>query len=75
MKFTQEQEEIYQMLIEEAERDIEKNGVMTEEEFWSKFNKLERRCEKYQNLIENRKNIKLSTIKCFGKISKKYIRA
>lgn len=74
MKFTQEQEEIYQMLIEEAERDIEKNGTMSWEEFCQKLERIERREGLYDKKIKYNKKIQLKLMKCFGKISKKFVR-
>jgi len=42
-KFSPEQEEIFRILVEEAERDIEKNGTISEEEFWAMLEEEERR--------------------------------
>ena len=72
-KFSPEQEEIFRMLVEEAERDIEKNGTISEEEFWALLEDEERSEGIY--LKKRRNNIKLHLAKCIGKISRRFIRA
>lgn len=70
-KFSPEQEEIFRILVEEAERDVEKNGTISWEEFWAMLEEEERR----EELYVRPKNIKLNLAKCIGKISKRFIRA
>lgn len=74
-KFTKEQEEAFAILIEEAEKDMEENGTLSEEEFWELLEESERRKEAYtKNKIEKKQNIKSNIVKCFGKMSKRFIR-
>lgn len=73
-KFSQEQEEYFRMCIEEAERDIEENGTLTEEEFWALMEEDERSEGIYRKRTIRKNNIQLSLLKCFGKISKKFVK-
>lgn len=72
-KWTIEDEMSFLPFIEEAERDIEENGTLSEEEFWNLLEEEERRDGQY--LKKRRNNIKLHLVKCIGKISRKFIRA
>lgn len=72
-KFSKEQEEYFRMCIEEAERDIKENGTLTEEEFW-KLMEQERSEGIYQKRNIRKNNIKLNLLKCFGKISRRFIK-
>lgn len=49
-KISKEDIEIFTMLAEEAERDIEENGTYTEEEFWKLVEEDERREKQCENL-------------------------
>lgn len=48
-KLSQEDIEIFTMLAEEAERDIEENGIYTEEEFWKLIEEDERKEKQCEN--------------------------
>ena len=69
-KLSQEDIEIFTMLAEEAERDIEENGGMSWDEFWERLEEDERR----ERLYKKTNMTKLRLAKCFGKISKKFVR-
>ncbi len=69
-KLSKEDKEIFIMLAEEAERDIEENGALSEEEFWALVEEDERR----EKLYKKTNIIKLNTAKCLEKISKKFVR-
>lgn len=71
-KFSEEQETIFRMCIEEAERDIEKNGTITWEEFLERLEEDERR----EGVYTKRKHtIRLHLARCFGKISRRFVKA
>lgn len=70
-KWTIEDEMRFLPFIEEAERDMEENGTLSEEEFWDLLE--ERRDGQYLKRRNN--NIKLHLVKCIGKISRRFIRA
>lgn len=73
-KFTEEQEAIFNMLVEEAEIDVEKNGTISWEEFWKFVDELEedeRRERKY--IKQNAMKLRLAA--WLGKISRKFIKA
>lgn len=75
-KFSKEQEEYFRMCIEEAERDIEENGTITWDELWQKIEEDERREGIYtKRRITQNYNMKLSLAKCFGKISRRFVKA
>lgn len=75
-KFSKEQEEYFRMCIEEAERDIEKNGTISWEELWERIEEDERREGIYTKMsLTKRYNIKLGLAKCFGKISRRFVKA
>lgn len=69
-KLSKEDIEIFTMLAEEAERDIEENGGMSWSEFWERLEEDERR----EGLYKKTNMTKLRLAKCFGKISKKFVR-
>lgn len=56
--------------VEEAIRDIEKNGTMPIEDFWKRLEEAERR----DKLYKKQRIMKLHTMKNFGKIVKKFVR-
>ncbi len=70
---SEEEWEYYKPFIEEAERDIEENGVLTEEEFWALVDEEERK-ERRERLSKIKDITKLRLAKCFGKISKRFVR-
>ena len=72
-KFSPEQEEIFRILVEEAERDVEKNGTISWEEFWAMLEEEERSEGIYLKKKSN--NMQLRLARCIGKISRKFIRA
>ena len=72
-KFSEEQEEYFRMCIEEAERDIEENGTLSEEEFWSLMEE-DGSEEIYKKRSIRKNNIQLNLLKCFGNISKKFVK-
>lgn len=49
-KLSKEDIEIFTMLAEEAERDIEENGGMSWNEFWQRLEEDERREKRCENL-------------------------
>ncbi len=65
-ELSKEDKEIFIMLAEEAERDMEENGALSEEEFWALVEEDERR----EKLYKKTNIIKLNTAKCLEKISK-----
>lgn len=67
---TIEDEKRLMPFVEEAIRDIEKNGTYTEEEFWKLVEEDERR----EKLYKRPNTIKLNIAKCLEKISKKFVR-
>ena len=74
-KWTIEDEIRFLPFIEEAERDIEKNGTITWEELTQRLEEYERREGLYANKkITKRQSIKLNLEKYFGKISRKFVR-
>lgn len=76
-KWTIEDEEMYWPYIEEAERDIEINGTISEEEFWTWLEQLdeeEGRERKYKS-IRSIQNIRLRLAKTLGRISRRFIKA
>lgn len=70
---SEEELEYYRPFIEEAERDIEENGVLTEEEFWALVEEEERK-ERRERLSKIKDITRLRLAKCFGKISKRFVR-
>lgn len=70
-KFTIEDEKRLMPFVEEAIRDIEKNGTMPIEDFWKRLEEAERR----DKLYKKQRIMKLHTMKNFGKIVKKFVRA
>ena len=72
-KWTMEDEERYLPFIEEAERDIEINGTIPEEEFWKLVEEDERREGLYKS-TRNIGNIRLHLAKTLGKISRRFVR-
>lgn len=70
---SEEEWEYYKPFIEEAERDIEENGVLTEEEFWSLVEEEERK-ERRERLSKIKDITRLRLAKCFGRISKRFVR-
>ena len=72
-KWTIEDEEMYWPYIEEAERDIEINGTISEEEFWKLVEEDERREGVYKS-TRNMGSIRLHLTKTLGKISRRFVR-
>lgn len=72
-KWTIEDEMRFMPFIEEGERDIEENGLLSEEEFWALLEEEERRDGIYTK--RNKNTIKLHLARCIGKISRRFIRA
>lgn len=70
---SEEEWEYYRPFIEEAERDIEENGVLTEEEFWALVEEEEQK-ERRERLSKIKDITRLRLAKCFGRISKRFIR-
>lgn len=70
-KFSSEQEEIFRILVEEAERDIEKNGTIPWEEVMKELEEEERR----EGIYKKQSTIKLHLASWLGKISRKFVRA
>jgi len=70
-KFSPEQEEIFRILVEEAERDVEKNGTIPWEEFWQELEEEERR----EGIYKKQNTITLRLASWLGKISRKFVRA
>lgn len=74
-KWTIEDEMRFLPFIEEAERDIKENGTITWEELTQRLEEYERREGLYINKKMNkRQNIKLNLARCFGKISRRFVR-
>ena len=73
-KITSEEAKYFIEKAEEADKDAEKNGTLTEEEFDMWLEKYEREYEKNRRLEKLRKNIKLNIPKFIGKMSKRFIR-
>lgn len=70
---SEEEWEYYKPFIEEAERDIEENGVLTEEEFWALVEEEEKK-ERRERLSKIKDITRLRLAKYFGKISKRFVR-
>lgn len=70
---SEEEWKYYKPFIEEAERDIEENGVLTEEEFWALVEEEEIK-ERRERLSKIKDITRLRLAKCFGKISKRFVR-
>lgn len=70
---SQEEWEYYKPFIEEAERDIEENGTLSWEEFWSLVEQEENK-ERRERLSKIKDITKLRLANCFGKISKRFVR-
>lgn len=70
---SKEEWEYYKPFIEEAERDIEENGVLTEEEFWALVEEEDRK-ERRERLSKIKDVTRLRLAKCFGEISKRFVR-
>ena len=70
---SQEEWEYYKPFIEEAERDIEENGTLSWDEFWSLVEEEEKK-ERRERLSKIKDITRLRLAKCFGKISKKFVR-
>ena len=74
-KWTIEDEMRFMPFIEEGERDIEENGTITWEELMQRLEEEERREGVYiRKKITKKQNIKLNLAKCFGKISRRFVR-
>ena len=65
---SEEEWEYYRPFIEEAERDIEENGVLTEEEFWALVEEEEKK-ERRKRLSKIKDITRLRLAKCFYLIS------
>lgn len=70
-EFTIEDEKRLMPFVEEGIREIEENGTMPIEEFWKRLDEVERR----ERLYKKQRIIKLHTMKSFGKIVKRFVRA
>ncbi len=70
---SEEEWEYYRPFIEEAERDIEENGVLTEDEFWALVEEEEKK-ERRERLSKIKDITRLRLAKCFGEISKRFVR-
>lgn len=70
---SEEEWEYYRPFIEEAERDIEEGRVYTEEEFWALLEEEEKK-ERRERLSKVKDVTKLRMQKCFGKISKRFVK-
>ncbi len=70
---SEEEWEYYKPFIEEAERDIEENGVLAEEEFWALVEEEEKK-ERRERLSKIKDITRLRLAKYFGKISKRFVR-
>ncbi len=70
-KFTIEDEKRLMPFVEEGIRDIEENGTMPIEEFWKRLDEVERR----ERLYKKQRITRLHSMKSFGKIMKKFVRA
>lgn len=70
---SKEEWEYYKPFIEEAERDIEENGTLSWEEFWSLVEQEEKK-ERRERLSKIKDITKLRLASCFGKISKRFVR-
>lgn len=73
MKFSEEQEAYFAEKIAEAERDIALHGTISEKEFWAQVKEMEEEDRMEREL--KRRNIKLSLIRPFSRITKRFIRA
>lgn len=70
---SKEEWEYYRPFIEEAEKDIEEGRVYTEEEFWALLEEEEKK-ERRERLSKVKDVTKLRMHKCFGKISKRFVK-
>lgn len=72
-KCNEEQEKLFVMLAEEAEKDIEKNGTISWEEFWKFAEKLEKN-ERKERRYTKQNTIQLRLATWLGKTSKRFIK-
>ena len=72
MKFTDEEEKIIEMLVEEAEESLKVDGTISEEEFLIWLNELEVAVRREIQLT--RKNIKLNLANSLKMTLKRFIR-
>ncbi len=70
---SEEEWEYYRPFIEEAEKDIEEGRVYTEEELWALLEEEEKK-ERRERLSKVKDVTKLRMQKCFGKISKRFVK-